>query len=99
MYAIKVFEQQVKQAPKMRYFLLELDIVGEKLNITSYTRDQERQAIMDYATSEKKNSGKREYDVVLVGADTSTDLKKAYPNYFVDSGDFLIKLTKIINKY
>jgi ppGpp synthetase/RelA/SpoT-type nucleotidyltranferase len=99
MLAIKVFEQQVKQAPKMRYFLLELDIVGEKLNITSYKKDQERQAIIDYAASEKKNSGKREYDVVLVGADTSTDLKKAYPNYFVDSGDFLVNLKKIIDKY
>jgi ppGpp synthetase/RelA/SpoT-type nucleotidyltranferase len=99
MYAIKVFEQRVKQAPKMRYFLLELDIAGEKLNIASYTKAQELQAIIDYAASEKKNIGKREYDVVLVGADTSTDLQKAYPNYFVDSGDFLINLKKIIDKY
>ena len=99
MYAIKVFEQKVKQAPKMRYFLLELDIAGEKLNIASYTKDQELQAIIDYAASEKKNIGKREYDVVLVGADTSNDLQKAYPNYFVDSGDFLSNLKKIIDKY
>jgi ppGpp synthetase/RelA/SpoT-type nucleotidyltranferase len=99
MYAIKVFEQRVKQAPKMRYFLLELDIAGEKLNITSYTKEQVRQAIIDYSASEKKNIDKREYDVVLVGADTSNDLQKAYPNYFVDSGDFLVNLKKIIDKY
>lgn len=99
MYAIKVFEQRVKQAPRMRYFLLELDIAGEKLNIASYTKDQEFQAIIDYAASEKKNIGKREYDVVLVGADTSNDLQKAYPNYFVDSTDFLVNLKKIIDKY
>jgi len=99
MYAIKVFEQRVKQAPKMRCFLLELDIAGEKLNIASYTKDQEHQAIKDYAASEKKNIGKREYDVVLVGADTSNDLQKAYPNYFVDSGEFLANLKKIIDKY
>ena len=97
--AVSVIKQKVKQAPKMRYFLLELDIAGEKLSIASYKKDQEKQAIIDYAASEKKNSGKREYDVVLVGADTSTDLKKAYPNYFVDSEEFLTNLKKIINKY
>ena len=98
--AIKVFEQKVKQAPKkLQYFLLELDIAGEKLNITPYTKDNEQKAIMDYAESEKKNRGKKEYDVVLVGADTSTDLKKAYPNYFVDSQEFLVNLKKIIDKY
>jgi ppGpp synthetase/RelA/SpoT-type nucleotidyltranferase len=99
MQAIKVFEQKVKQTPKLQYFLLELDIAGDRLSITPYTKDKEQQAIIDYAASEKKNSGKREYDVVLVGADTSTDLQKAYPNYFVDGGEFLANLKKIIDKY
>jgi ppGpp synthetase/RelA/SpoT-type nucleotidyltranferase len=99
MEAIKVFEQKVKQTPKLQYFLLELDIPGEKLNITPYTKDNEQQAILDYAESEKKNRDKKEYDVVLVGADTPTDLKKAYPNYFVDCEEFLVKLNKITKKY
>jgi len=97
--AIKVFEQRVKQTPKLQYFLLELDIAGERLTITPYTKDNEQKAIMDYADSEKKNKGKGGYDVVLVGADTSTDLKRAYPNYFVDSQEFLVNLKKIIEKY
>lgn len=99
MEAVKVFFQEVKQTPKLQYFLLELDIAGGKLNIAQYTKDNEQQAIVDYAASEKKNRDKKEYDVVLVGADTSTDLKKAYPNYFVDSQDFLANLKKIIDKY
>ncbi|MCE8424490.1 MAG: RelA/SpoT domain-containing protein [Candidatus Methanoperedens sp.] len=99
MKAIKILEERVKQTPKLQYFLLELDIVGSKLSISSYTKDQEEQAIKDYATSEKKISGKREYDVVLVGADKSADLRKAYPNYFVDGTEFLINLQKIISKY
>lgn len=99
MQAVKVFWQKVKQTPKLQYFLLELDIVGEKLNITQYTKANEQKAIMDYAASEKKNMGRKEYDVVLVWADTSTDLKKAYPNYFVDSEEFLVNLKKIIDKY
>ena len=97
--AIKVFEQATKAKPKLQFFLLELDILGEKLNISSYTKNEEEKAIADYAEVEKRNTGKKEYDVVLVGADTSTDLRKAYPNYFVDSREFLFYLQKIIEKY
>jgi len=55
-------------------------------------------AILDYNQAEKRNQGKKAYDVVLVGADTTNDLRKAYPNYFVDSEEFLEKLQQIINK-
>ncbi len=41
----------------------------------------------------------KEYDVVLVGADTTSDLKKAYPNYFLDTKEFIFYLKKILNKY
>lgn len=96
--AVKVFEEAVKTRHNLQFFLLELDITGEKLNITGYTKSQEEKAILDYAKAEKRNHGKKEYDVVLVGADTSNELKKAYPNYFVDTGEFLLYLQKIINK-
>lgn len=97
--AINVFKREVKAKPKLQFFLLELDILGEKLNISAYTKKQEQKAIEDYANAEKRNTGKKEYDIVLVGADTNTDLKKAYPNYFVDSREFLTYVEKIIHKY
>ncbi|MDO8537820.1 MAG: RelA/SpoT domain-containing protein [archaeon] len=97
--AIKVFTEAFKEQPKLQFFLLELDIVGEKLNITGYTKGKEQEAIMNYSEAEKRNNGKKEYDVVLVGADNIADLKKAYPNYFVDTQEFLDFLQKIINKY
>ncbi len=96
--AIRVFEKAVKEKPKLQFFLLELDIAQEKLNISGYTENQEEKAISDYARVEKRNQGKKEYDVVLVGADTTNDLKKAYPNYFVDTGEFLINLQKVLAK-
>lgn len=99
MQALRVFDQQTKGKQKWQFFLLELDIVGEKLLVTPYSKSQEQTAIKDYAKSENKNRGKREYDVVLVGADTTNDLKKAYPNYFVDCQDFLLNLKKIMDKY
>ena len=97
-HAVKVFQEMAEKKPDVQFFLLELDVEDGKLNIRAYTKKQENIAIIDYNKAEKKNQGRVGYDVVLVGADTTNDLKKAYPNYFVDSEEFLEKLQKIINK-
>jgi len=98
--AMDYFEQttKLKDKRKVKFFLLELDILGKKLNIKSYTEKEEQRAIDNYSELEKRHAGMKDYDVVLVGADTSTDLRKAYPNYFVDSNEFLNYLQKIIDK-
>ena len=83
--------------PDLKFFLL-LEITGEKLNISGYAEGQEEVAIVEYAKAEKRNQGKKEYDVVLVGTDVASDLRKAYPNYFADTKEFLDNLRKIINK-
>jgi len=75
--AMNYFEQEInKKKKKVQFFLLELDIVGEKLNIKSYTKEEEQTAINDYSALEKRHSGRKDYDVVLVGVDTANDLKK-----------------------
>lgn len=98
--AMQFFETTIKKKkPKrVKFFLLELDILGEKLNMTPYTKEEEAKAINDYSALEKRHSGGKDYDVVLVGVDTIDDLRKAYPNYFVDTREFLIYLNKIIDK-
>ncbi len=96
--AIKVFESVQKDKQKSQYFLLELDIVGGKLSISSYSKGKEEKAILDYSNAEKRNKGKKEYDVVLVGVDAANDLRKAYPNYFADTKEFLEHLKRIIAK-
>jgi ppGpp synthetase/RelA/SpoT-type nucleotidyltranferase len=88
---------QLKNKTKSQIFLLELDTIQEKLTITSYSKRNEQKAISDYAEAEKRIYGKKEYDVVLVGADTVQDLKKAYPNYFLDTREFLVYLDKILD--
>lgn len=96
--AIKVFESEFKKQDKWQFYLLELDIFGEKLNITGYQKGDEGTAISDYSRAEKKNQEKKEYDAVLVGVDATNDLRKAYPNYFADTREFLEYLKAIINK-
>ena len=98
--AMKFFNEEVRNRMKgkAKFFLLELDILGEKLSVKAYTKKQEEQAIKDYSELEKRHKGRTDYDVVLVGADTTKDLEKAYPNYFVDTKDFISELKKIIEK-
>ena len=97
-HAVKVFQEMSEKKLNFQFFLLELDVEDGKLNLRGYPKELEKKAIADYNDAEKKNQGKKTYDVVLVGADTTKDLKKAYPNYFVDSEEFLAKLQQIINK-
>lgn len=96
--AMQEFFTEDTKKKKIKFFLLELDIIGEKLNIKGYMEKQEQQAVNDYSILEKRHNNQRDYDVVLVGVDTANDLRKAYPNYFVDSEEFLINLKKIIDK-
>lgn len=99
--AIKIINEDTKskKTKKYQYYVLELNIIKETLNILAYTKNEETKAIERYSQKEKANEGKKEFDVVLVGADTPSDLEKAYPNYFVDSQEFLKILTEIIKKY
>ncbi|MFH1564908.1 MAG: RelA/SpoT domain-containing protein [bacterium] len=96
--SIKLFDD-LKNKKNLHFFLLELDTIQEKLTISAYSKRQEEKAIKDYINAEKKIYGKKEYDVVLVGADTISDLKRAYPNYFLDTKEFIVYLNKILNKY
>ncbi len=96
--SIKIFDS-LKNKKNQHFFLLELDTIQEKLKISAYSKRSEKKAIEDYARAEKKIYGKKEYDAVLVGADTTKDLKKAYPNYFLDTKEFINHLNKILDKY
>jgi len=96
--SLKLFDD-LKNKKNLHFFLLELDTIQEKLTISAYSKRQEEKAIKEYVRAEKKIYGRKEYDVVLVGADTTADLKKAYPNYFLDTKEFLIHLNKILDKY
>ncbi len=98
MESVKYFDD-FKQKKNIQFYLLELDTVLERLNISAFTKKQEKEAIQAYSNAEKRIYNRSEYDVVLVSADNLQDLKKAYPNYFLDTKEFLKQLEIILNKY
>lgn len=89
----------IKTKTGAHLFLLKLDINLKKLSISSYSDRQESRALKEYAEFERDIYRKKGYDVLLVGVDMLKNLKKAYPNYFLDTKEFIIFLNKILNKY
>jgi len=86
--AIKIVEPKMKE---LHFFLLELDVSSEneQLQIRGYKKESGQLATEHYLQAEKDQGGCPDKDAVLVGADSIDELKKAYPNYFIDTTSFL----------
>jgi hypothetical protein len=72
------------------YFLLELDPWRKRVKVTGYKSHELARASLDYLEAERSSAigtGKR--DVVLVSVDSFAALKRAYPNYFLDTHRFI----------
>ncbi len=96
--SLKYFDN-FKQKKNRYFYLLELDTNIDKLTVSAFTKLEEEKALIAYSDAEKKIYNKIGYDVVLVSADNVQDLKKAYPNYFLDTENFINHLKVILNKY
>lgn len=96
--SVRLFDELASKQKNIHYFLLELDTLQEKLTVTAYSKREEKKAIEQYTQIEQKIFGRKEYDVVLVGTDTFSELKSAYPNYFLDTRAFIKELEKIVGK-
>ena len=96
--ALKVIEPKLKE---LSFFLLELDASDEnnaKLSIRGYPEAQESLATEHYLEAEKLQSGCADKDVVLVGAKSIEELKRAYLNYFANSKEFLANLKSYLER-
>jgi len=94
--ALRLIDENQLKNKTAKFFLLELDIGREDLFIQPFEANQEEQATKEYSQLEKKYKDQKDYDIVLVGLDAAKDLKKAYPNYFIDTKDFVKELKEIL---
>lgn len=78
------------------YYLVELQLTGDDSNvkITSFARDKLEEANTQYSIAEQ-NATETGAQVVLVSAGSIDSLKRAYPNYFLDTHEFLSQLDKV----
>ena len=88
---IKLLEQEsdtpLRSFPNPYIFLLNLDTKKETLNVTAFRQDQLKDAEARYLIAEKQFGESAQ--VVLVSVESLGALRKAYPNYFADTTDFV----------
>lgn len=82
---------------KNKFILLKLDIANNRGLATIFNQNNLEEATFQY--SEFERNKKDNEDAVLVSSSSLKELKKAYPNYFIDSGDFLKQLNRIFKNY
>lgn len=72
---------------------------GWKVNVIPFTKAQEGLAQIMYATLEQAAKKEHDVDVVLVSAGDIKAIKKAYPNYFLDTNQFIKEMQGAFKKY
>jgi len=87
--------QALQNEAGAHYFLVVLDAPNQNVNITGYRKEDFVSASKDYLEKEEdiRGSGK---NAVLVSADSTAQLERAYPNYFLDTHKFVEVLKKAI---
>lgn len=82
---------------KHDYFLLTLEIDKSNIKIKRFPPEKIDDATHQYAELEKEFKNNPDKDVVLVSAESVHGLKKAYPNYFADTSEFVKNIERIID--
>jgi ppGpp synthetase/RelA/SpoT-type nucleotidyltranferase len=79
------------------YHLIVLDSSRRSVSIRPYPIARLEQANIDYATIEQRTKAGEPIEAVLVSAGPIDALRKAYPNYFLDTQEFVRQLDKVIS--
>lgn len=77
------------------YYLIILDSLNRNVRLVSYNRDSIDKAMQDYADIEKEVTQGRKVEPVLVASGSIESLRRAYPNFFLDTSEFTNALRSI----
>jgi len=80
------------------YFLLNLEPSEGRMSVTAYKRNELERATSEYLEVEKKISKEAGAEAVLVSVDSLAVLRRAYPNYFLDTALFLEEVKEAIKR-
>jgi ppGpp synthetase/RelA/SpoT-type nucleotidyltranferase len=78
------------------YYLVILNIQTRRLRIRPFARRHLDEATAAYIDAEREAQSGAPLEVVLVAAGSIKNLKKAYPNYFLDTNSFVQTVRKLM---
>lgn len=79
-----------------RAYLLQLDASTRTIKVTGYEKHELADADAAYLRVEKENAGNPDVQAVLVSVDSVAALRTAYPNYYLDTKEFLAAVRRAI---
>jgi hypothetical protein len=80
------------------YHLIVLNSLQKTVQIIPYDRESFKQAMKDYSNIETEAAKGKKIEPVLVSAGPIDELRRAYPNFFLDIGDFMRVVSEIVRK-
>jgi putative GTP pyrophosphokinase len=86
-----------KEKGQGSYHLVVLNSSDRSVTITPYGSARLEQANADYTDVEKRSQAGEPVEAVLVSAGPVEALKKAYPNYFLDTAEFIAQIERVIH--
>ena len=81
---------------KYFYHVVVLDSLDRKVTMIPFSEREFEQAVAEYDQIERRVIAGERIDVFLVSAGPVKSLKKAYPNFFLDTGLFVREVRKLI---
>jgi hypothetical protein len=78
------------------YNIIILNTRDKTVRIRAYTKNNLQNASQEYSRLEQEAVIDPDLDVVLVAAGGVKELKKAYPNYFLDIENFIQKINDVV---
>jgi hypothetical protein len=80
------------------FFLMALDPAANTITIRGYRRDDLGRATEEYLEVERSLDAGAGAEAVLVSVDSIAALKRAYPNYFLDTQSFLVAVRQALGR-
>lgn len=80
------------------YHLVVLDSANKRVMLTPYSTARLEEANAAYSAVEKRTQAGEPIEAVLVAAGPVEALKKAYPNYFLDTDQFIKQIERVIQE-
>jgi len=78
------------------YYLLRLEPSEHRVTVTGFKANELEQASKEYLEVERSIKDQAGADAVLVSVESLDSLRRAYPNYFLDTGKFIEAVNRVL---
>lgn len=97
MSGVSIIAENIEESRADSYYLIILNSFQRKISVKRYARDNFTEADSDYSGYEERAAAGERIEPVLVSAGSLHALRRAYPNFFLDIGEFIKSVRKIVD--